>query len=60
MNAIERLQEYRANKDKYLPLIDHEKQFFPGRAECGEVNIGWNCDFIGNRPYFLNFHRNSD
>ena len=53
MNAIERLQEYRANKDKYLPLIDHETQFFPGRAECGEVNIGWNCDFIGNRPYFL-------
>ena len=53
MNAIERLKEYRANKDKYLPLIDHETQFFPDRTEFDDVNIGWNCDFIGNRPYFL-------
>ena len=53
MSAIERLQEYRANKDKYLPLIDHETWYFPDRTEFGDVNIGWNCDFIGNRPYFL-------
>jgi len=53
MSAIERLQEYRANKDKYLPLIDHEAWYFPDRTEFGDVNIGWNCDFIGNRPYFL-------
>ncbi len=53
MSAIERLQEYRANKDKYLPLIDHETWYFPDRTESGDVNIGWNCDFIGNRPYFL-------
>lgn len=53
MSAIERLQEYRANKDKYLPLIDHETWYFPDRTEFDDVNIGWNCDFIGNRPYFL-------
>ncbi|MBO4782643.1 MAG: hypothetical protein J5522_09615 [Lachnospiraceae bacterium] len=53
MNAIERLQQYRANKDRYLPLIDHETQYFPDRTEFDDVNIGWNCDFIGNRPYFL-------
>ena len=53
MNAIERLQEYRANKDKYLPLIDHETQYFPDHTEFDDVNIGWNMDFIGNRPYFL-------
>ena len=53
MNAIERLQEYRTNREKYLPLIDHEMKYFPDRNEFDDVNIGWNCDFIGNRPYFL-------
>ena len=47
------IDPYRANKEKYLPLIDHETQYFPGRTEFDDVNIGWNCDFIGNRPYFL-------
>ena len=53
MNAIDNLMEYRNNKEKYLPLIDHEKKFFPFREETDDVNIGWDCGFIGNRPYFL-------
>lgn len=53
MNAIDNLMEYRNNKEKYLPLIDHETEFFPERTEYDDVNIGWDCGFIRNRPYFL-------
>ena len=53
MNAIDNLMEYRNNKEKYLPMIDHETEFFPERTEYDDVNIGWDCGFIGNRPYFL-------
>jgi propanediol dehydratase small subunit len=28
MECIEAIREYRDNKDKYLPLIDHEKSTF--------------------------------
>ncbi|MBR1744052.1 MAG: hypothetical protein IJ733_19745 [Lachnospiraceae bacterium] len=53
MKAIEHLSEYRKNKEKYLPMIDHHTKFFPERTEFEDVNIGWDCGFIGNRPYFL-------
>ena len=57
MECIEAIREYRNNKDKYLPLIDHEKKHFQSRVNYGDcsgydVNIGWNCGFVGNRPYF--------
>ncbi len=53
MGAIENLTEYRNNKEKYLPLIDHEGMYFPPRTEFDDINIGWGCGFIGNRPYFV-------
>ena len=53
MNAIDNLMEYRNNKEKYLPLIDHETKPFAYRDKFDDVNIGWDCGFIGNRPYFL-------
>ena len=52
-SAIECLKEYRENKDKYLPLIDHETEYFLSRTEFDDVNIGWDMGFIGDRPYFL-------
>ncbi len=53
MSAIECLKEYRENKEKYLPLVDHDTHYFPERDEFDDVNIGWDMGFIGNRPYFL-------
>ena len=53
MSSIEYLKEYRENKDKYLPVIDHEKEYFPERNEFDDVNIGWSMGFIEDRPYFL-------
>lgn len=57
MKGIDAIREYRDNKDKYLPLIDHEKKHFQSRSYYSDghgydVNIGWNCGFVGNRPYF--------
>lgn len=57
MNGIDAIKEYRNNKDKYLPLVDHELQQFESKVyyEDGlgfDVNLGWNCGFYENRPYF--------
>ena len=47
------LRDYINNKDQYLPLIDHAWKTFEGRAECGEVNVGWGVGLIdAKRPYF--------
>ena len=52
MTGMDALKEYRANKSSYLPMVDHETKCFETRDEFDDVNIGWNCGFIGNRPYF--------
>ena len=52
-SAAECLEEYRRNRGKYLPMVDHEKRYFPPESEFGDVNFGWDCGFIGDRPYFL-------
>ena len=52
MTGIDFLKEYRQNKDKYLPMIDHERKQFETRTEFGDINLGWNCGAIGDRPYF--------
>ena len=52
-SAIDCLMEYRNNRDKYLPLIDHETSLFRRVTETDDINIGWDCGFIGNRPYFI-------
>lgn len=52
MTGIECIKEYRENSDNYLPLIDHERHVFSDTNEYGDVNIGWDCGFIGSRPYF--------
>ncbi len=53
-NAVECLMEYRNHRQDYLPLIDHEKRYFADREpDTGDINIGWDCGFIGKRPYFL-------
>ncbi len=47
------LDEFKRNKEKYLPLIDHAWKVFPDRSEYGEVNVGWNVGIVeGNRPFF--------
>ena len=47
------LDEYKRNRDRYLPLIDHAWKVFPERTEFGDVNIGWNVGIVeGNRPFF--------
>ena len=47
------LDEYKNNRDKYLPLIDHAWKIFPDRTDLGDVNVGWSVGLIdGNRPYF--------
>ena len=53
-DAIAFLDEYRQNKERFLPLIDHVWKTFPRREEeTGDVNIGWDAGvFDGNRPYF--------
>ena len=58
MNAIERLQQYRANKDRYLPLIDHETHYF-GRTtikmdndEIEAENLLFYSIFIGFMVYW--------
>ena len=54
--AVENVKEYRKNKGKYLPLIDHETEIFEkitDYGDCYDINIGWDCGFIDNRPYFL-------
>lgn len=53
MHAIESLMEYRNNPKIYLPMVDHERKIFPDRTEFEDVNIGWNCGFIGRRPFFM-------
>ena len=53
LSAIECLQEYRNNPDKYLPMIDHEKRCFKHVTDTDDINLGWDCGFIGDRPYFL-------
>lgn len=57
MNGIDAIKEYRNNKDKYLPLVDHEKHEFQSKVYYEDnlgydVNLGWNCGFFENRPYF--------
>jgi len=52
MKGIECIEEYRKNRNDFLPMIDHERHTFCDRNEFGDVNIGWNCGFIGSRPYF--------
>lgn len=57
MKGLDAIREYRDNTEKYLPLIDHERKKFQSRTYYGDdlvydVNIGWNCSFIENRPYF--------
>ena len=47
------LEGYLANKDKYLPLVDHAWKQFPARTETGDLNIGWDVGIVSdNRPYF--------
>ena len=47
------LRDYIANKDDYLPLIDHAWRTFGKRSLTDDVNIGWNAGIVeGNRPYF--------
>ena len=53
VSAIECLTEYRNHRDKYLPMIDHEKRFFKKVTNYDDINLGWYCGFIGERPYFL-------
>ncbi len=54
MKPIEFLDHYRNNMYFYLPMIDHERKYFPFRdEESGDINIGWDCGAIGRRPYFL-------
>lgn len=53
MKPIEFLQHYRGNTDYYLPMIDHERRYWPRCNELGDINYGWDCGAIGRRPYFL-------
>lgn len=53
MDGIQFLVYYRSLRDFYLPMVDHESRVFEDRNEFGDVNIGWNCGSIDNRPYFL-------
>ena len=56
MRGIEDLREYRCNREKYLPMVADAEKIFEDRVEYKgnvEVNIGWNCGFVGNRPYFM-------
>ncbi len=40
MSSIDCLKEYRDNKNKYLPLVSHETNYFLERNEFDDVNIG--------------------
>ena len=62
MRGIEALREYRCNKEKYLPMVAGAEKIYEDRIEYKETeddvlwveyNIGWNCGFIGKRPYFM-------
>lgn len=47
------LEGYKANKGKYLPLVDHAWKRFETRTVTGDVNIGWDVGIVkDNRPYF--------
>ncbi|RKM59177.1 hypothetical protein D6855_09720 [Butyrivibrio sp. CB08] len=54
MKPIEFLEHYRNNIKFYLPMIDHERKYWPKVTEqLGDINIGWDCGSLGRRPYFL-------
>lgn len=54
MKPIEFLEHYRNNTRFYLPMIDHERKYWPKRTDnLGDINLGWDCGAIGRRPYFL-------
>jgi hypothetical protein len=40
------LRDYIANKDNYLPLIDHAWKTFGKRSLTDDVNIGWNAGIV--------------
>lgn len=45
--------QYDAEKDKYLPLIDKYNIETPDRNEFDDVNIGWYAGIVeANRPFY--------
>ena len=47
------LEGYLANKDNYIPLVDHAWKQHETRSVAGDVNIGWDVGIVeGKRPYF--------
>ncbi len=47
------LREYRANRDAWLPMVDHAEEVFPKRSEYGEHNVGWSAGaYDETRPFF--------
>ena len=52
-SGLELIADYRANRDAWLPLVDHAGSVFRSRAKYGEVNVGWNAgEYEKGRPFF--------
>ena len=47
------LKEYRANPEKYLPMVDHQYKHFDEWDDEITRNLCWDAGILeGNRPYF--------
>ncbi len=53
LSGLDLIADYRANRDAWLPMVDHADRLFPGRSEHGEYNVGWNAgEYEKGRPFF--------
>ena len=51
--SIAFLKEYRANPEKYLPMVDHQCKHFDEWNDEITRNLCWDAGILeGNRPYF--------
>ncbi len=47
------LREYRANRDAWLPMVDHAEKGLSGQSAYGEHNVGWSAGAYDEvRPFF--------
>ena len=53
--TVEKLKLYRDNEDYYLPMAAQARGKIGDQNSYGDWNLGWDCGFIGRRPYFADW-----
>lgn len=53
LSGLELIKSYRANPERYLPMIDYTMEM-PAINQYGEINNGWYAGLLEeNRPFFV-------